>query len=322
MTTVPLGKWDRKGGKGAFVNLIGSEGATDAYICEIAPGQSLKPQRHLYEEMIVVLKGRGATTIWQEGGPKQTFEWQDWSLFAIPINTWHQHFNGQGDQPVRYLATTNAPMVVDLFHNMDFIFNTPYTFKDRFSGEQDYFTRTGAFIDKKERLWETNFVPDVSSVKLYSWKARGAGGNNVRFEMADQTLAAHISEFPTGTYKKGHRHGPGANVILVHGTGYSLMWAEGQEKVKVDWKQGSLFVPPDRWFHQHFNTGPEPARYLALRTGSRKNLMGKAFKTDEDVKKGGDQIEYRDQDPEIEKIFQAELAKKGMKSQMAPFLKA
>ena len=322
LNAVPLEPWARKGGKGAYVNLEGSQGSTDAYISEIPPGGSLKPQKHMYEEMIVVLSGRGATTIWEEGGKKQTFEWQPWSLFAIPINTWHQHFNGQGDKPARYLGATNAPLVVSLFHNMDFIFKDTFVFKDRYSGEEDYFGGKGRLYSAKDRIWQTNFVPDVSTAKLYYWKERGAGGNNIRYEMAEQTLAAHISEFPTGTYKKAHRHGPGANVILVNGTGYSLMWPQGQPKVKVDWKKGSMFVPPDRWFHQHFNTGAEPARYLALRTGSRKNLVGKAFRIDEDVKKGGDQIEYRDQEPEIEKLFREELAKKGLKSKMDEFLKA
>ncbi len=321
LNKAPLQDWGRKGGKGAVINLIGSEGTTDAYVCEIPPGKSLKPQKHLYEEMIVVLSGRGATTIWQEGGARQTFEWQEWSLFAIPINTWHQHYNGQGDKPVRYLAATNAPTIVSLFHNMDFIFKDSFVFKDRFSGEQGYFTKPGGFLSQKDRIWETNFVPDVRSFKLYFWKERGAGGNNVLFELADNTLAAHISEFPPGTYKKAHRHGPGANVIIVSGTGYSLMWPEGQPRVKVDWQKGSMFVPPDKWFHQHFNTGSEPARYLALREGSRKNLMGRAFKIDQDIKKGGDQIEYQDQDPEIEKLFSAELARKGLKSLMAPFFK-
>ena len=81
MNEVPLEPWARKGGKGAFINLIGAEEANDCYICEIAPGQSLKPQKHLFEEVIYILKGRGATTIWNEGGKKQTFEWQEGSLF-------------------------------------------------------------------------------------------------------------------------------------------------------------------------------------------------------------------------------------------------
>ncbi len=319
LNEVSLGPWERKGGSGAFINLEGSEGSTDGYVCEIPPGKNLKPQHHLFEEMIYILSGRGATTIWNEGGPKQTFEWQQGSLFAIPINAWHQHFNGQGDKPARYLAATNAPMVVSLFHNMDFILKDTFVFKDRYSGEQDYFTNQGQFFSSRDRIWETNFVPDVRTAKLYEWKERGASGVNVRYELSDNTMAAHISRFPKGTYKKGHRHGPGANVIIVSGEGYSLMWAEGQPKMKIDWKEGSILVPPDRWFHQHFNTGVEPAKYLALRMGSRKNILGKIFRIDESVSTGGDQIEYKEQDPEVEKIFSEELAKKGLKSEMAQF---
>ncbi len=321
LNAVTLEPWERKGGKGAYIYLEGSEGSSDTYLCEIPPGKNINPQHHLYEEMIYILSGRGATTIWNEGCPKQTFEWQEGSLFAIPINAWHQHFNGQGDKPVRYLGATNAPMVVSLFHNMDFIFKDAFVFSDRYSGEQDYFTNPGQFFSSQDRIWETNFVPDVRTAKLYEWMERGAGGVNVRYEIAGNTMSPHISQFPTGTYKKAHRHGPGANVIIVSGEGYSLMWPEGQPKMKIDWKVGSLFVPPDRWFHQHFNTGREPAKYLALKkSGSRKHVLGKIYGTDEDVKKGGDQIEYRDQDPDIERIFIEELAKKGLKSQMDKFL--
>ena len=312
--------WTRKGGKGACINLEGTGGTNDAYVAEIPPGGSLNPEKYLFEELVYILSGRGATTIWNEGGPKQTFEWQAGSLFSPPLNVWRQHFNGQGDKPARFLAVTSAPTMIDLFHNKDFIFNNPFVFKDRYSGEDGYFSAEGK--THPGRVWESNFIPDVPSFKLTEWKERGAGGTNVMFELANNTMAAHISEFPVGTYKKGHRHGPGAHVILISGEGYSLLWKEGQPKIRVDWHAGSMFVPPDMWFHQHFNVGGAPARYMALRWGSRKFLAGGSLAIggiDQSLKAGGNQIEYPDEDPEIRRMFEAELAKRSVESKMAAF---
>ena len=46
--------------------------------------------------MILVLSGRGSTTVWNDAGARITFEWKDGALFAIPLNCHHQHFNGSG----------------------------------------------------------------------------------------------------------------------------------------------------------------------------------------------------------------------------------
>src|ERR671919_12095 len=68
---VELAPWDLKGGNAAFVVLDGTGGVNDAQICEIAPGGKLKPQKHLYEEMVYVTKGVGATTVWQKHSNKK-----------------------------------------------------------------------------------------------------------------------------------------------------------------------------------------------------------------------------------------------------------
>jgi len=88
----------------------------------------------MFEEVVYILEGHGATTIWQEGGPEQTFEWQHGSLFAIPFNSCFQHFNGSGNQPARYLAVTSAPLMMNLFNDQEFVFNCPYLFRSRFNG--------------------------------------------------------------------------------------------------------------------------------------------------------------------------------------------
>jgi hypothetical protein len=60
---VELKPWNRTGGNGAFINMEGAEGATGAYVIEIPAGKSLNPQRHLYEDMLYVLKGRGGMRV-------------------------------------------------------------------------------------------------------------------------------------------------------------------------------------------------------------------------------------------------------------------
>ena len=322
LKNVELAPWDLKGGLAAFINLEGTGAMNDAYVCEISPGEKLKPQRHLYEEMVYVLKGHGATAVWQKDGRKHTFEWGPGSLFAIPLNAAYQHFNGSGHEAARYFAVTNSCFMINLFHNLDFIFNNDFTFTDRFDpNAENYFSSEGKLFGRF--FMSVNFIPDTHSLKLYDYSERGKGSSNMKFDMAGQTMAAHISEFPVGTYKKGHRHGPGAHVVILSGRGYSVLWLDGQERTKVDWKPGSVVVPPNQWFHQHFNSGAEPARYLALRwnnwrfrfarMGTPENSTFRSFK------EGGAQIEFEDEEPAIHAEFESALAQVGASCRMGSF---
>jgi quercetin dioxygenase-like cupin family protein len=324
--TVKLEWWERKGGRGAFLQMEGAGQVNNCYICEIPPGKSLKPQRQLFEETIYVISGQGATTVWNRADQKQTFEWQAGSLFSPPLNTWHQLFNGSGSQPTRYLAVTSAPTMINLLHNLDFIFKNDFAFMDRFDASDGYFNGEGTLHEGNYQgfqfagnVWETNFVPDARTFKLLDYSERGAGGSNIKFELSENTTACHISEFPVGTYKKAHRHGPGAHVIILSGDGYSLVWPDGTPIKKYDWHEGSMIVPPENWWHQHFNAGDKPARYLALRAFGSKKYHGvaKKYQGAVDRKKGGAQIEYQDEDSVVREWFEAALAQRGVKSDMA-----
>jgi oxalate decarboxylase/phosphoglucose isomerase-like protein (cupin superfamily) len=322
---VPLKPWKRKGGFGVFINLEGTGGENDAYVCEIPPGGLLLPQKHLFEELIFILEGRGSTTVWHEGGAKQSFEWQRGSLFSPPLNTRHQHFNAQGNRAARYLAVTLAPVMMNILHNTDFIFNNSFQFIDRFGENQEYFSGKGRLCNRpgtKMKIWETNFISDVLKLELIEWKERGAG-RSLSFELSENGMAAHTSRFPVGTYKKAHRHQGGAHVTILSGEGYTLMWKEGDKPQRYDWRAGSLIVPPEMWFHQHFNIGEQPAHYLALHARvSKKHRSGlKRYKTDQDIKEGGDQIEYEDENPMIREMFETELAKRNVQIQMPKFEK-
>ena len=279
LRTVEVKPWARLDCLGTYINLDGAGDTNGAYVAEIEPGKRMAPERHIFEKNIYVLEGRGATLVGEDPNSRTSFEWKRGSVFSIPINVWHQHMNGSGSEAARFVAVTTAPLTMNLFHNEGFIFNNPYVFEDRignpkhFQGEGRMWTATTG----RTNAWETNFVPDIETFTTFSWKERGAGGAHIKFELADQTQTAHVSQFPVGTYKKAHRHGPGAHVIIIKGEGYSLLWPshgsphDGMER--VDWKPGSLVVPPNGWFHQHFNGGATPARYLAFPVGQPEILL-------------------------------------------------
>ena len=337
---IELAPWPRMGGKGAFIQLYGMmEGSRSLYVVEIPPGGALEPERHLYEELICILEGRGATEIWQEGGRKQLFEWEPWSLFSPPLNVWHRLVNGSRE-PVRLLATTSAPMTMNAFRDMDFVFNCPYVFSSRYSGEEDFFSVSNKRYPSAAgftNVWQTNFIPNLKEAGIDPQERKGSGVKITQFEMSGNTLIGHLSEWPEGRYHKAHYHGPGALLLGLESRGYVLMWSKdftthpysnghGDMVVDMEWHEGSVYSPLDNWFHQHFNTGTRSARHLAIRYGSDQHGhvdMGTSAKlrrtaTLTSMREGGTLIEYKDEDPEVRKRFETALKKAGVPCQMPP----
>jgi oxalate decarboxylase/phosphoglucose isomerase-like protein (cupin superfamily)/quercetin dioxygenase-like cupin family protein len=331
---ISLQPWRRLGCQGAYLQLRGLEGITGVYVGRIAPGTMTEPEKHLYEKVIYILQGEGIAEFQQRGRVPHSISWKTGSLFSPPLNSTHRLIN-YSESPAIFVAVTTAPMVLDHFHNEQFVFNSDFVFCDRYDGESDYF-KVGDHrylaANNRQWVWETNFIADVRKAAIDAQEQKGAGVNLTQFEIADNTLIGHLAEWPVGRYHKAHYHGGGAVLVILRSEGYSLMWPNewgtrpyesgyGDRVVRIDWAPGSVFSPPTNWFHQHFNTGSEPALQLALRCGSQKFPLGirvAAIRAGvyTSVKQGGTLIEYADEDPEIRRAYQAELVKKGIEPDM------
>ena len=141
LKTAPLKYWERLGGPAAYCHLEGSQGFVGVLIAEIPAGKSLQSIRHMYEEQVLILSGRGATQFWSEAGKEPiTLEWQSGSLFSPPLNVRHQHHNGSASEPVRFATANNLPLIMNVYKSPDFVFNVPYEFTERFAGQKDFFS--------------------------------------------------------------------------------------------------------------------------------------------------------------------------------------
>jgi oxalate decarboxylase/phosphoglucose isomerase-like protein (cupin superfamily) len=341
VTALPRAPWARLGGRGTFIQLLGTyQSQRGIYVAEIPGGQALEPEKHLYEEEIFVLKGRGMAQVWQGNGPKLTFEWGEGSVFAFPRNTTHRLFN-TGSEPVIFMAVTTAPEIINALDDLDFVFNCDAQFIDLYREGDHYFTASDLRTTEgwyRQTIWHTNFIPDARRAALDALEQKVAGGLLTGYRMGKRFPHGHISQWPPGRYHKAHYHGPGAILLGLDGEGYVLAWdsklgprpyeaGHGDQVYKVHWGRNSIYSPPDGYFHQHFNTGAGPARHIAvygaphpLAHRAEVDEANRSWKGFLSLREGGTLIEHYDEDPQIRKDFEATLRQKGLESRMDPRL--
>jgi gentisate 1,2-dioxygenase len=110
----------------------------DAYIQEIPPDSRTGKHRHMAEEFIFFLSGRGyslhwdveltemaETFHWGISETPQRFDWEATDWMYIPVNTVHQHFNLDGDEPARLLSATSRIYKFLGVHDLEQIEDAP-----------------------------------------------------------------------------------------------------------------------------------------------------------------------------------------------------
>src|SRR3979409_20854 len=103
LRSLELGRWEERGCDAAFVQLEGQQGITETRVSEVPPRGVLPPVRLAFDEVVYVVQGRGATTIWRTGGERKSFEWQENSMFLLPRHHFHQFSSTHGSRAARLL---------------------------------------------------------------------------------------------------------------------------------------------------------------------------------------------------------------------------
>ena len=229
-------------------------------------------------------------------------------MFLLPRHHFHQFSNTHGSRPARLLHYNYFPLLLSASPDPEAFITTDRraTLASRVQrvdlealyAEPALRTTNPADViwKRRQQVWVGSFFPDMSAWDKLERQSRGrgAGGRSVAMEFPGSEISCHMSMFPSRTYKKAHRHGPGRAIVIPAGEGYSVMWEEGKDKVVAPWKPGSLITPPNKWFHQHFNVGQSPARYLAFHPPLQ--FDGHAERVEDRQR---DQIEYVDEAPEV-----------------------
>jgi mannose-6-phosphate isomerase-like protein (cupin superfamily) len=250
----------KAGGVGQLVQVI-----------EIPPGGQTKWHGYGWEgeALFYVISGRGETEYRSVGGlPTNKYTWKKNSLFAIPVDHQMQHRNVDKTQPLRLLAVTGY--AVNLY---------PYVAEELRSGRQN---PAEGPQERAATLARTTYPGHyVDDLREHPVAMREARGNKTAFFNMMATAGhrthpnVHISEL-TGPQAFAHKHGNEPMFIILKGEGYDL-WSEAadlkafEEAVKTKaahrapYKVGTLCaVPAGPHWHQHFSTGPEQLRYLAI----------------------------------------------------------
>jgi hypothetical protein len=291
--TVPLEPWAQQGDgvRGLYLRLADYQ-ISDGRILEIPSRGATNPARHMFEMAVYFLGGHGRTVIHEEGKPPRQIEWKQRSVYSVPLNTTYQHFN-DSEEPVRLLAVTSFPFMLNSTNSTAFISDNPFEFTGRTEKESEQNVRVRTNRENRD------FVPNALEVSLRDHSIRGKGINNMYWTMSGNSMIdVNVSEMAGRTIKRAHRSTSDATVLMLSSEGYAVTWPEGawHKRIRINWHEGTLIAQPLYWYRQFMNPGPSSARNLTISARTLVENLGLRF------------LDQMENDlPEIRKEWEAEL---------------
>lgn len=238
-------------------------------------------------------------------------------MFFVPRNYTYQLANAQGHQPARLLHYNYLPIAMSITPNPDFWFDNPALDPDLDIFSDDATYSRAAYVEGAGRArgtWVAAFFPDIMAWdKTRASEGFAPGSESLAYCFPNVTslrMGGHA--LASGTYKRAHYHGAGAVIVIPGGEGMSAMWPvpgvrSEDHMVMVHWREGTVFAPPNLWYHLHANVSAMPARYITLHPARH---IEPSYR--------GSSLPHADEPGIIRETFEAELAKRGLRSKMPP----
>ncbi len=305
LLALPVAPWARLGGHGAFVQLHGTEGRLGCQVVEIAGGTMLAPERHLYEEVMLVLEGRGSTELWQDDlSERHVFEWQRGAMFAVPRNAQHRLINATA-RPARLVLFNTAPGLIDLLGEARAVFASGFPFTDRLdAAELQPWDEVEPDPIDGLACTRTAHLPDAIGCDLPLDNRASPGSRRLGLEMTGGVLRLSLQQIRQGRYGRA-LWGQEGVALTVGGWGETLLWRSGnpiengQHLAAAPFGLVSL-APEGPGFSQHFNRAAVPLRQLVV-TLAQPGIPGMAMRDEASlpVSEGGAMVPFAVEEPEI-----------------------
>ena len=253
----------------------------DATLVEIPPGGKLPAHRHLAEEMIYIVSGKGYSLMWNRSeGKKERYEWTEGDLLSPSLNAWHQHFNGSSDAPARYLSLTTSPLTENIFQNGSFLSSTDFRFESRWEkavGQNPEYVGNATEGSQTVRMNVGQLLPNLRNREM---KDRGIGMSGITIlpegDMAgNQLLEMEVREY-TSADAVGHYHRHLWEVVyfVLKGEGYSVLQREGEPERQIEWSEGDMFIVEANEYHDHRPRGGAGASRLQVKASGYFRRVG------------------------------------------------
>ncbi len=125
-------------------------------------------------------------------------------------------------------------------------------------------TDVGALAQQVAEKWKKSRLVIKSGELEFKTDVQGTSAQVVNSSLgfANSQIGAFIREIPVGWKSGKHKHNMEAIIMIIQGTGYTVI-----DGIKHEWKKGDVITIPPVAVHQHFNSSTkEAARLFAVTT--------------------------------------------------------